>query len=340
MTDTSSIGPGWPPAESSCRRIKGIDTRGVVRDGARLSALLETLDTLAGELGSSSCDRLSLRALFDEELLSRQTAALEPWVEAVMPLDDGTGRCVVYLGRNAPSRPGDEADIERALDHVEIAQERGSIEVSAMLERVRAGGYGLRILSREERLNDESVLDAVADLYRRFDWDRDETRQILANASSLIAVAATVPSGGKPEEIVCAGIAELSHLRFDDGDELRMAEFTEAATRSEHQGHGLYSAVAATLMLEIAERSQRGELLGGELDLGFGECSGHDLGILIAARRLGRQFALITQRQRGWSYQGYLAQHVPIAGAPRSTRYNDLFPTYFSRQALYRFAAS
>lgn len=340
MTDTSSIGPGWPPAESSCRRIKGIDTRGVVRDRERLDALLQTIEKLEAALRPGSCDRLSLRALFDEGLLEKEIGALERWVEAVMPLDDGTDRCVVYLGHNGPSRPGDEADLERALGHVEIAQQRGPVLVQSMLDRVRDGGYSLRILSRQERLGDEAVLDSVANLYRRFGWDREETRQILANASSLIAVASTASPSGGGEQIVCSGIAELSHLRLDDGDELRMAEFTEAATRAAHQGHGLYSAVAATLMLEIAALSRRGELLGGELDLGFGECSGHDIGVLIAARRLGRRFALVTQRRRGWPFPGYLAQHVPIAGAPRSTRYNDLFPTYFSREALYRFAES
>ncbi|MEO1084495.1 MAG: hypothetical protein AAFY88_09650, partial [Acidobacteriota bacterium] len=123
-------------------------------------------------------------------------------------------------------------------------------------------------------------------------------------------------------------------------EELRMAEFTEAATLARHQGQGLYSAVAATLMLELARRSRSKAVLGGELDLGFGECSGHDLGVLIAARRLGRQFARTASRDRGWPFKGFLPQHVPIAGAPRSTRFNDLFPTYFSRRALYQFADS
>ncbi|MEM1178904.1 MAG: hypothetical protein AAGM22_11215 [Acidobacteriota bacterium] len=343
MTDTSSIGPGWPPAVSSCHRIKGIDTRGVIRESAQLGALLDSLEAESERLNhpdDGGCDRLSLRALCDESVIARSLPRIEPWAEAVLPLDDGSGRLLVYFGRNAGSRPCDAADLDRALANVEIAEQRDVEKAAAMLRRVSDGGYGLRILTADERRGSEEVLLGVADLYRRFGWNRDETRDILQNPGSLIAVASTGGPGRRGEEIVCAGIAELSHLEFGDGEELRMAEFTEAATLSTHQGRGLYSGVAATLMLELARRSAGQDLLGGELDLGFGECSGHDLGVLIAARRLGRRFARTASKQRAWPVRGFLPQHVPIAGAPRSTRYNDLFPTYFSRQTLYRFAES
>ncbi|MEO1088595.1 MAG: hypothetical protein AAFY88_30545, partial [Acidobacteriota bacterium] len=197
MTDTSSIGPGWPPAETSCGRIKGIDTRGVVRKRSQLEALTASLEALAQELGtpeSGACDRLSLRAVCDEDLVARSLADLEPWVEAALPLDDGSERTLIYLGRNGSSRPCDRADLERALDNVETAERRGPQGARTMRERVLSAGYGLRILSRTERLRDDAVLSGVAELYRRFGWDRDETRQILGHPQSLIAVA-TVGSG-------------------------------------------------------------------------------------------------------------------------------------------------
>ncbi len=129
-------------------------------------------------------------------------------------------------------------------------------------------------------------------------------------------------------------------IHLGDGSALRIVEFTEAATLKSHQGRGLYSAICATLMLELARRSRAGELDGGALDVAFGESSGHDLGVLIAAIRLGRTFSRQVVGERDLPFPGYLPQHVPIAGAPRSTRYNDLFPTFLSRRGLYEFADS
>lgn len=228
--------------------------------------------------------------------------------------------------------------VERALANIETAAVRHRRRPAQIRERVEHQGFALHVLSMEERLGDARIQEGVAGLYRRFGWSAEDTLQILGHEESLIAVG--FEGEGERREVVSAGIAELSLIELGDGVPLRIVEFTEAATLKSHQGRGLYSAICATLMLELASRSRRGELAGGALDVAFGESSGHDLGVLIAAIRLGRTFSRQVVRERGLPFPGYLPQHVPIAGAPRSTRYNDLFPTFLSRRGLYEFADS
>ncbi|MCG8455108.1 MAG: hypothetical protein MI919_02425 [Holophagales bacterium] len=348
--DTSSIGPQWPPRPSSHRRIKGIDNRRVIRTGGQLQELLASLEELVPGLDRSA-DRLSVRALVEERLLGEHREVLAPWAEAVIPLEDCgdalEGLVFLYLGRNLPSRSSHGGDLERSLEHVRLAEKRRPKRASEMIERVRDGGYGLRLLDRAERLGDPQLRRAMAVLYERFGWNAEDTRQILANPDSLIAVATVPALGSAPAprtagvgqaRVVSAGIAELGRVRFGDGAELCFAELTEAATLAEHQGHGLYSGIISLLMAELAARSRRGEVLGGTLDLCFGECSGLDFGVLIAARHMGRRSSLRALEKRGLPFRGFLPQHVPIGGARRSTPYNDLFPTYVSRERIYRFA--
>ena len=337
-THTSSIGPQWPPEKASYGRIKGIDNRGRIEGPAELADLLGRLTALKETLEPLILDRISIRALVSNGLLAEHPEMFRPWGEALIPLE-GCGSsledvALVYLGGNGESRATDSNDLERCLKNVATAESRDARSASAMIDRARDGGYAVRILGEGERRTDAGLHGSMAELYSRFGWSPDETREILANPSSLIAIA---EHEGQP---VSAGIAELSHIAFQDGHQLRMAEFTEAATRASHQGKGLYSAIVATLSRELAERSRAGQILGGELNVAFGECSGHDLGVLIAAKHLGRCFSRRVCRDRGLAFEGFLPQHVPIAGAPRSTPYNDLFPTFLSRDTLYAFAVS
>ena len=335
MTHTSSIGPQWPPEKASYGRVKGIDSRGCINSSARLSELLATLEELERSLEPLVVDRISIRALIADQVLAEHGDMLSPWGEALIPLNgcgnELEGLSLLYLGRNADSRSVHPEDLERSLGNVSKAEQLRPRPASSMVARAKKGGYRVRILDPEERRSDPVLQREMAGLYSRFGWSPEDTLEILANPAGLIAVA---EMDGIP---VSAGIAELSHTVFDDGLQLRMAEFTEAATRNRHRGKGLYSAIVAVLSAELERRSRAGQILGGELNVAFGECSGHDVGVLIAAKRLGRSFSRSECRRRGLSFAGFLPQHVPIAGAPRATPYNDLFPTYLSRDSLYRF---
>lgn len=342
MADTSSIGPQWPPRETSHGRVKGIDNRGIVRDPEQLRDLLGVLAEFAGRPpAAGQADRISIRALVADPLIEERRELLAPWGEAIVPLESGgelEGCSLLYLGWNGSERRSAREDVERALANIETAAQRQRRRPEDFRRRVVEQGFELQVLSMEERLGHPKIQQDVARLYRRFGWSAEDTLQILGHEESLIAVG--FEGRGEAREVVSAGIAELSTIQFGDGAALRIVEFTEAATLKTHQGRGLYSAICATLMLELARRSRQGDLDGGSLDVAFGESSGHDLGVLIAATRLGRTFSRQVVQERELPFPGYLPQHVPIAGAPRSTRYNDLFPTFLSRRGLYQFADS
>ncbi|MEM8934387.1 MAG: hypothetical protein AAGE94_24550 [Acidobacteriota bacterium] len=340
MTDVSSIGPQWPPCITSHGRVKGIDTRGAILDSRRLDRFLDEIQAVWREQvepDDQAADRLSVRALIADPLLGDERLAR--WGEALIPLDgagdDVDGLSLVYLGRNTAARRSDETDIERSFEHLAIAESREVRSAASVRARMVEEGFSQSILGHAERHGDADVLAGVAALYDRFGWNLDEVRDILAADDSLIAVGRSTRG-----TIVSAGIAEMSHLRFDDGRELRIAEFTEAATRDDQRAKGLYSGLCTMLMDELARLSRAGEFLGGALDVAFGESSGHDIGIMIAARNLGRTFSRHVGKARGLSFRGFLPQHVPIAGAPRSTPYNDLFPTFLTLADLYAFVES
>lgn len=339
MADTSSIGPQWPPRETSHGRVKGIDNRGIVRGEEHLADLLGRLESFAREAAAGGADRISIRALVADELIEAHREQLGRFGEAIVPLESGgelEGCSLLYLGWNGEDRRSAGEDVARALANIETAAARHRRRPAEIRERVESQGFALQVLSMEERLGNDRIKDDIARLYRRFGWSAEDTLQILGHEQSLIAVG--FEGEGERREVVSAGIAELSRIELGDGVPLRIVEFTEAATLKSHQGRGLYSAICAILMLELARRSRAGALDGGALDVAFGESSGHDLGVLIAAIRLGRTFSRQVVQERGLPFPGYLPQHVPIAGAPRSTRFNDLFPTFLSRRALYEFA--
>ncbi|MEM9598143.1 MAG: hypothetical protein AAGD06_28025 [Acidobacteriota bacterium] len=337
MTDTSSIGPQWPPLPTSHRRVKGIDNRGVIRDITGLGRLLDDLAVLRRELAAAEATRLSVRAVVADDVLEAGADGLKPWGEALIPLGGGRreleGHSLVYLGWNDPERASSGEDLDRALGYVDRAAKRGRRDASGILHRTEAGGYRLWVPTQAERHGGRRVLAGVAALYERFGWTADETGQILAHPSSLIALG---EHGG---EIVGAALVEPSRVELGDGVELRIAEFTEAATRGDHRGRGLYSALCLTLMEELHRLSSADAFLDGRLDVAFGESSGQDLGVLMAATHLGRTFSLRSPLVQRLGWKGYLPQHVPIADAPRSTPYNDLFPTFISPADLERFVA-
>ena len=72
-----------------------------------------------------------------------------------------------------------------------------------------------------------------------------------------------------------------------------------------------------------------------QIDLIFGECNGNELGVLNTAKSLGRTFSYEMVTREPLPFKGFLPQHVPIAGQPRNTPYNDLFPAHITRDRLF-----
>lgn len=338
VTDTSSIGPQWPPRESSFDRIKGIDNREIIRDTSRFREVLGEVKRLRSSVilnKESQIDRISVRVFVQNDIWLHSSDLMEDLGDVVIPLwntNPGFNDVsILYLGANAPSRRSNTQELQRSVCYVRDAMSREALSYREIVDRVQSQGYRLAILRHKVRISDEDVINQMHGLYERFGWNREEVIEILAKETNIIAAVFD------EEKIVSAGIAETSKIDFGGGKTFRMAEITEAATNGEYQGKGLYSGVAAHLMHELALQSVNENIYGGSIDLVFGECNGNEPAVLKAVRSLGRTFAMEISDSLHVPFRGYLPQHVPIAGAPRSTKYNDLFPTYISRRDIARF---
>lgn len=333
--DTSSIGPQWPPKESSFNRIKGIDNRGVIRDTNRF---IDTVDEVKSIISTHidnpevAIDRLSIRLIVENDVWYENLDQLGELGEVIIPLagtnPDFENSSIIYLGSNSASRHSDESDLENAISNVNIAIKKEEVSFPVAINRATDQGFELSILQLSDRMISHDIQNQMAQLYKRFGWEKQDVIDILSKPLNIIAVARF------GDEIVSAGIAEVSSVNFGDCTSLRMAEITEAATAENYQKKGLYSSVASKLMLELADLSLTNRIDGGQIDLVFGECNGNEQGVLKAVKSLGRTFSYEVVKKANLPFKGYLPQHVPIAGAARNTQYNDLFPAFITKVKL------
>lgn len=329
-----SIGPRWPPRESSFNRIKAIYNLGIIDSNDSLCSAIDLIMQHSNELKDGGKDRLSARLFVTDKTLINNIRILGPIGEGIIPLSGTSpefeGTNIIYLGINLDSRRSHQDDLSKAIVNVENAIKRDVGGYESIVNRAKNQGYKLETLTDETK-NDPDTQNQMAKLYERFGWSKDDVLKILSKETNIIAVAR------QGDKIASAGIAETLKLDFTTGQVFRMAEITEAATDEAHQGKGLYSSVAATLMYELNDRSNNNQIFGDKIDLAFGECNGNEPGVLNAVKSLGRTFSYEVSKNLGLPFKGYLQQHVPIAGAPRLTLYNDLFPAFITRSSIKKF---
>lgn len=348
--DTSSIGRLWLPGHAYAERIKGFYTPGIIRNDGEMRPFLEVFSEHEREMHnqkSPEATRISMRAIVDQNFLKESITGLEQYVEAVIPLD-GTqfalaGTALVYFGTNHETRSGIDPEIEqkerkRYQDNLERARnDIGDriVDRQIVKERIAANGYELNFITRFKpgevlTQDQQDTLLQMSELYATFGWKPEEVLDMLTEESEknrkigdprtdkLIGV---IKKDGK---IVSAGIAELVEIPINGaGTTLNIAEITEAATLPEYAGNGLYTAVSTALLEEIADRSQKQQIFGREIDLIYGECNGNAPGVLRVALSQGRTIS------------GLLPQHVKIKGEAQQGAYNDLFPAYLNKETLY-----
>lgn len=318
--ETSSIGGLWPAERASHRRTKAFYDRVIAGDEV-FEPFMTAFDASVSEMQDTDISRVQYRAVFERSYLDErmQDGFFAARVEAIVPLDPGDlgeNPVVAYVSANADSRrthPDDQIVIAQNIEAVAGVVVRHPLQV---LERAADNGYAIEILSIPSDFGGQRrVLTQMSALYERFGWSRNDVADLLRSPNNIIAVAR------KDGAIVSAGIAELAAVPVN-GRLLRMAEITEAATLSEHEGNGAYAAISTRLLIELANRTMVGDVLGGRVDLVFGECNANERGVLKIARTQGRLFC------------GILRQQVPIKGAPVRSEYNDLVPTSLTRRQL------
>ena len=329
---TSSIGALWPPVVASFDRLKGIYTK-KINNLSEMYLFMKKLDELDREYLNGKVTRTSIRAIVNKSTIKEASHqfnnSYKNKVEAIIPLE-GTQSffeddAIIYFGSNHKSRMPLQEEIEKYRSDLEQVLESEPRKPSDSLQRAKKQRYTISILSEFN----ERMLDQIAELYSRFGWSKEEVREIVTNPNNIMSVAY------KNNEIVSAGIAEMAKIPIN-GEQLRMVEITEAATRIKHARKGLYNAVSTNLFIELTKRSKENNVLGGEVDLVFGECNGNAFGALKTARIQGRTFSVEKAEEFGFENSGMLYQHVPINGALRKTTCNDFFPAFINRRELYK----
>lgn len=325
--DTSSIGPTYPPQESSFGRIKGFETRHMVTSRKQIEEYARMIEQKIPEL-NGSLSRISFRFLASNEAVESSLDLLEQYGEVILPLEgagDGLDTMnMVYIGYNLPGvRDIDADDLKQEKDNIHVALQTPRKDFQEIISRVTEQGYTLETPDFQQRKHDTQLRDQIAALYSRFGWNYEEAMSILEKPENIFAIAR------RDGNIVSAALAERATINIQktvlQKQNLRIAELTEAATLNEHQGKGLYTAIAAQLLGAIAQLPPE-----EKLHLVLGEGNGLALGVLKAIKRLGRTFASEVAQERHWPIGGYLPQHVPIEGVSRKTAYNDLFPAFIS----------
>jgi|SRR5579859_1164153 len=321
VAPTSSIGPTWPPEHTFFDRVKGIDTREIVRSEEQLMELVELVRSADLEPGK----RISLRAFVTTPMVASHAGYVSDVAEASMPLvgagDGLDGTSILYLGKNGSERKPNPFEIQHSIANVQKASKRPSAFYAEIMNRFAENDFTVSELDVDTRMCNLDVRRQMAHLYERFGWEVEEVMEILRRPGNIISV---VKLG---EKIVSTALAETKQLQVGR-QTIRIAEITEAATDNEFQGRGLYSVAEALLIKMLAESGTH---------VAFGECNGDSQGVLNASHTVGRRFAWEVSQDYALPFKGYLPQHVPISGTQRSTPYNDLFPSFITRREMRHF---
>ena len=207
---TSSIGSLWPPQIASFNRIKGIYTQKIIDNKPDLESVINELFQQVNNNFSNKITRISLRAVVSNEIL-RSLQEDRYLIEALIPLK-GTqnnleNTILVYFGLNHSTRQSLKEELglyKKNMQQALLLKKRSPREI---LERVEKEGYSISIINKN--YINETIIDQITELYIRFNWNRNNVREILLNPNNLMAIAY------KKNQIVSAGIAELAKIPLD-----------------------------------------------------------------------------------------------------------------------------
>ncbi|MEM0106718.1 MAG: hypothetical protein QXD11_01010 [Candidatus Micrarchaeaceae archaeon] len=278
----SSLGSfGEPYYDRHNNRIKGFLTVAIGGDSKPLEEYLEKSLLLMHENNASrSTIRVIAASGENVEMLGFKE-------EARIPLNNGwKGYDLVYIAKNSPERMPDVETIEKEDRLIQEAlKNRKSINYL-----LRNDGFKFEANAiKEEDIKD--VVDLYKEAYTRYtiEINSENVRKMLENKSAVIGVARY------EGRIVSIGIGEIGNVDMQvDGKEKRLAicEISDAATRKEHGGKGLYQGVLATIMPRLI----------GNVHLIFSEARASEISVNQASVN------------SGFDYAGRLYGHCIIGG--------------------------
>ena len=305
ISTTSSIGACWPPQVTTQERIRGFYTDGAVTTPEQLDEFADHWHNAAQQLGEEAT-RLSIRLVTTPDSL-RELEDRAVRVEAAMPLtlptrsgEAPTEYVLAYTGTNASTRRGndilppevDQTPLPTPTPHGILWRwQQGSPDGPPYRATVfhnltdRDRGYH-RDYQQELRA---AYARPLQELYEPFGYDLVDTRELLDNPNNFIVIMQD--SEGRP---VSTAMAEVVEIAVDGLEPLVLAEITEASTRPELRGQGLYRRASGLLISMLAT-----DLDPGLTPIVYGECNTNMPGVLQAARQNHRRFAALDADRYG-----------------------------------------
>jgi hypothetical protein len=268
-------------------------------------------------------------------------------VEAAMPLSipiQGQSRgdhIIAYTGHNLDTRRGlidpelelDSSPVGPQLLWRNVLRERQEAMRRRLQNQLHIGEIS-STSTDEQRL---SLVDEFCDLYLPFGYNESDVRELLENPDNHIVYVQNAEG-----QIVSTAMAEIARLSIGGLGTLVMAEVTEASTRPEFRGQGLYRLASGALICRLADVSHEAITQGEPpIHIVYGECNMNMPGVLHAALQNGRRFAAsdvilygpmfgATQRaDQGRLPFGILEQNFRVEdGVVAPGRYNDFALSY------------
>jgi hypothetical protein len=343
--DTSSVGfTGWPPQEASEQRKKAIYPD-VIENAEDLSIILRELHAMPFDAKTT---RYSIRAFISRNAFAQAIQTdplLYEYTEGAIDLagierPELEDTVIAYFGKNnGARRTAPDLYTERIARVRDVYQ---SERYAPREPRFEIPGFTIDQLAPKDTI-EPAIIDQYAHLYKAFGRSREDVEEMLVSPTNIHVAAFydTVPSlqdieaGANPKaisrELVSAGIGELSQVTIRRNGipySIRFAEVTEAATREDFRGSGLYTIVANNLNRILASHN---------LDFVMAESNASAPGVIMAARLQGRSTSLEVLDQFGLP-ERLLEQHVRIFEGSKDmrpeTEKNDLVPTFMTRQTL------
>lgn len=314
LEQTSSIGASWPPVVASNQRLRGFYTEALIADQQSADNLAEHVQAATEEMFElKDITRVSIRAVVDQCVLPRLTFE-HASVEAAIPIRD-TELLVAYIGANQAVR-------QMRSEHISAHRKllRSAVDAPSSPD----SDVPVKIVTQETA--DDLIAD-FAQLYSIFGYGIDETRELLASPSNIIAYQQV------QDKVVSTAMAERGSVLIPGFGDLNLVEITEASTHPEHRKKGFYRHVSGHLMRHLVSSSQEGTI---PIDVLYGESNLAMPGVIIAASQNGRRFSFFDRERLGRTEDsfGILPQNFAVADGSETRCYNDFAVSYVSLEGM------
>jgi hypothetical protein len=310
---TSSVGAAWPPAIASYERMRGFYDQ-LVDSSAEVDTFVDHFHEYAAEAESiAEVSRLSIRLLTDSAGIA-DIDRREITIEGALPVDNEY--FIVYTAVNAHNRL---ASANRLAQHREFLDATIQNPRRSDLPELSDRAFEpLVIDSSTPQGEKELLIPRFLALYGMFGYNQQDVSDLLVNDANTIVYAED------DDGVVSTGMAEQATITVKGYGDVRIAEITEAVTRPESRGRGLYTAVSAYLVDILRQQDEAPHVIYGETNLTMP-------GAIKAAHSNGRNFSYHDRETLGILNPnfGILQQNFKVEDGKEDREYNDFALSYF-----------